>query len=95
MLVSGQTLYTFMLDNLKHFAALKAMGAGNLAIVKMVGLQAAWAGGIGYGIGVGGGVSRDRFFPNRRWRLRCRGRFRLIGAAAIAFCCCVGRGVSA
>ena len=44
-----------MLDNLKHFASLKAMGAGNLAITRMVGLQTAWVGGIGYGIGVGGG----------------------------------------
>lgn len=51
--VAGQTLYTFTVDNLRHFGALKAMGATNRAIVGMVVFQAVAAGLLGYGIGVG------------------------------------------
>lgn len=51
--ISGQTFYLFTLDNLKQLGALKAMGAGNAAIVRMVLLQAGSVGLIGYGLGVG------------------------------------------
>ena len=86
-LVSGQTLYTFMLDNLKHFAALKAMGAGNLVIVKMVALQTAWVGGIGYGIGVGAASVTGLVFSRIGLAFEMPWQIPLIGAAAIAFCC--------
>ena len=39
VLVSGQTLFTFMIENIRHFAALKAMGARNGTIIRMVFLQ--------------------------------------------------------
>jgi len=51
--IAGQTFYQFTLENLRHFGALKAMGAGNGMILKMIGMQAALVGGIGYGLGVG------------------------------------------
>jgi putative ABC transport system permease protein len=51
--VAGQTFYTFTLENLPQFGALKAMGASNLRIVGMVLMQALVAGLIGYGLGVG------------------------------------------
>jgi putative ABC transport system permease protein len=51
--VTGQTLYLFVLDNLKQFGALKAMGIPNGGILRMVLLQALLVGGIGYGLGVG------------------------------------------
>lgn len=51
--IAGQTFYQFTLENLKHFGALKAMGAGNRTLLKMIFLQAALVGLIGYGIGVG------------------------------------------
>jgi putative ABC transport system permease protein len=51
--VAGQTFYNFTIENLKQFGALKAMGATNLRIVRMILLQAAVAGVLGYGIGVG------------------------------------------
>lgn len=53
LLVSGQTLYQFTLDNLKHFAALKAMGTTNGALVRMVTVQVLVVVLIGYGIGLG------------------------------------------
>jgi putative ABC transport system permease protein len=55
--IAGQTFYNFTLDNLKHFGALKAMGAGNLMLLRMILLQAALVGLIGYGIGVGAASS--------------------------------------
>ena len=51
--IAGQTFYNFTLDNLKHFGALKAMGAGNGLLLRMIILQALMVGLIGYGIGVG------------------------------------------
>jgi len=51
--VSGQTFYTFVLENLGNLGALKAMGASNALISRMLMLQALFVGFIGYGIGVG------------------------------------------
>jgi putative ABC transport system permease protein len=51
--IAGQTFYSFTLDNIKHFGALKAMGAGNLLLLRMILLQAFLTGIIGYGLGVG------------------------------------------
>jgi putative ABC transport system permease protein len=51
--VTGQTLYLFVLENLKQFGALKAMGVPNSGILRMILLQALLVGGIGYGLGVG------------------------------------------
>lgn len=51
--IAGQTFYNFTLDNLKQFGALKAMGAGNLRLLRMILLQAVLVGLIGYGLGVG------------------------------------------
>jgi putative ABC transport system permease protein len=51
--IAGQTFYNFTLENLKHFAALKAMGATNLTLLTMVVVQALLVGSIGYGLGTG------------------------------------------
>jgi putative ABC transport system permease protein len=53
MLVAGQTFYTFILDNLRNFGALKAMGVGNGRIVMMMATQVVVVALLGYGIGVG------------------------------------------
>jgi putative ABC transport system permease protein len=55
-LVAGQMLYNFTLDNLRHYAALKALGLTNGRLIAMVLLQAAIVGLIGYGLGVGLGA---------------------------------------
>lgn len=54
-LVSGQMLYNFTLDNIRHFGALKAMGATDLTLLGMIGVQVSLVGLLGFGIGVGGG----------------------------------------
>jgi putative ABC transport system permease protein len=51
--IAGQTFFSFVQENLKHYAALKAMGLCNLLLAKMVLLQASVVGFAGYGIGVG------------------------------------------
>ncbi len=51
--IAGQTFYNFTLENLRQFGALKAMGADNGMLLRMIVLQAVLVGAIGYGIGVG------------------------------------------
>jgi putative ABC transport system permease protein len=51
--IAGQTFYSFTLDNIRHFGALKAMGAGNVVLLRMILLQALLTGAVGYGLGVG------------------------------------------
>jgi putative ABC transport system permease protein len=51
--ISGQTFYSFVLENLKYFAAIKAMGAGMFTIARMLLVQAFTAGLIGFGLGAG------------------------------------------
>lgn len=51
--VVGQTFYIFVLENLRQFGALKAMGVSNSMILRMVLLQAVVVASIGYAIGIG------------------------------------------
>lgn len=49
----GQTFYSFVRENLKHIGALKAMGASDGRLPRMLLLQSLTVGIIGYGCGVG------------------------------------------
>jgi putative ABC transport system permease protein len=51
--VSGQTFYTFVLENLEKFGALKAIGAKNSELISMILFQAGFTSIVGYGLGVG------------------------------------------
>ncbi len=51
--VSGQTFYMFILENMRYLGALKAMGAGNSLLCKMLIVQALLVGFMGFGIGLG------------------------------------------
>jgi len=51
--ISGQTFYTFVLENLEKFGALKAIGARNSQLIYMILFQVSFASFIGYGLGVG------------------------------------------
>ena len=53
LVVVAAIFHQFVLENSRHFAVFKAMGASSLRLVGMVLLQAAVVGGIGFGIGVG------------------------------------------
>jgi len=52
--IAGQTFYNFTLENLRYFGTLKAMGATNGILLRMILLQALMVGSLGYGLGVGG-----------------------------------------
>ncbi len=54
--ISGQTFYTFILENLERFGALKAIGTKSRDLVRMILFQATFTALTGYGLGVGGCV---------------------------------------
>ncbi|MFN7000907.1 MAG: ABC transporter permease, partial [Elioraea tepidiphila] len=51
--VVGQTFMIFVLENLRQFGALKAMGVSNGTLLRMVFAQAGAVAAIGYGLGIG------------------------------------------
>lgn len=51
--ISGQTFYSFVVENTRNLGALKAMGAGTGTLCGMLILQAFSVGILGYGIGFG------------------------------------------
>lgn len=50
--IACQTFYAFVLDNLKHLGALKAMGMSNFRLSIMLLIQSSVAGMVGFGIGL-------------------------------------------
>jgi putative ABC transport system permease protein len=51
--ISGQTFYTFIIENLERFGALKAIGARSRDLVMMILFQATFTSLTGYGLGIG------------------------------------------
>ncbi len=51
--ISGQTFYTFILENIDRFGALKAIGAKARELISMILFQATFVAFTGYGFGVG------------------------------------------
>jgi putative ABC transport system permease protein len=51
--ISGQTFYTFILENLEKFGGLKAIGAKGKELAYLILFQAMFTALIGYGMGVG------------------------------------------
>ena len=88
--ISGMTFYNFTLDNLRYFGTLKAMGTTNRKLLRMISLQAAAVGAIGYGLGIGaasawGGLlgGRTQIAFKLPWQL-------LIVSAVAVLVICVG-----
>jgi putative ABC transport system permease protein len=73
-LVSGQTFSLFILENLKYFGALKAIGVTTIRIILMIFLQAAIVLFIGYALGIS---LTAAFFEFTKDNLELRG-FRLL-----------------
>ncbi|HSV14682.1 MAG TPA: ABC transporter permease [Tepidisphaeraceae bacterium] len=80
--IAGQTFYSFTLENIKHFGALKAMGAGNAMLLRMILLQAILTGVIGYGLGVGLATCFGFFTQNSELAFKLPGW--LLGFTALA-----------
>jgi putative ABC transport system permease protein len=51
--ISGQMFYTFVLENLERFGALKAIGAKGRTLVAMILFQTSFTALTGYGLGIG------------------------------------------
>jgi putative ABC transport system permease protein len=51
--ISGQTFYTFILENLDKFGALKAIGTSSRVLIGMILFQASFTALTGYGLGIG------------------------------------------
>ena len=51
--ISGQTFYTFIIENLERFGALKAIGAKSHELISIILFQSLLTGLTGYGLGVG------------------------------------------
>jgi putative ABC transport system permease protein len=94
VLVAGQTLYTFVLDNLRYFAALKAMGITNARIVRMVSVQVLAVGTIGFGIGLGLAAATGWAAEGGPLAFRLDWRVAAFGATAIMTCCLVSAWIS-
>lgn len=81
--ISGQTFYNFTLDNLRYFGTLKAMGAKNGMLLRMILLQALVVGGVGYGLGVGA-ASAWGILVSGRTQLAFRLPWHLLVVSAVA-----------
>lgn len=85
--IAGQTFYNFTLDSLRHFGTLKAMGASNRVLLRMILLQAMIVGFIGYGLGIGGASLFGVFLTNTELSFRMPWQLLLITGSAIFFIC--------
>jgi putative ABC transport system permease protein len=83
--IAGQTFYNFTLDNLRHFGALKAMGASNGTLLRMILLQALVVGSLGYGLGVGIAALFGSFLGSTELAFRLP--WQLLGLSAAAITC--------
>jgi putative ABC transport system permease protein len=91
LLVAGQTFYTFVLDNLRPFAALKAMGASNATVMRMLCMQVVVVGSIGYGLGLGCATITGAFFAKGGLAFSMPWMIPVVGALAV-LACCLGAG---
>lgn len=87
LLVAGQTLYTFVLDHLRHFAALKAMGASNGAVLRMLCVQVVVVGTVGYGLGLGAASVTGMLLGKAGLAFHMVWQIPVFGAVAVILCC--------
>lgn len=94
VLVAALLLYTFVLENVRYFAALKAMGASDLRIVGMVCVQVLFVGLVGFGLGLGGACLTGLAFTGGGLAFAMVWQVPLVGLIAILTCCFVAGVVS-
>ncbi len=85
--IAGQTFYNFTLDHLRHFGALKAMGATNGQLLKMIVLQSVLVGAIGYGLGTGAAAGIGYLMRDTSLAFRLPWQLMAASAAAIGLIC--------
>lgn len=92
--IAGQTFYNFTIENIKQFGALKAMGAGNGTLLRMIVLQALLVGTIGYGIGVGLAATFGALTKNSELAFRLPWQILALSASAVTLICVVSALIS-
>jgi len=85
--IAGQTFFNFTLDNLRYFGTLKAMGAGNGMLLRMIVIQAALVGSIGYGLGVGAASAFGWATRHTELAFRMPWQLLVISAGAVVLIC--------
>lgn len=91
LLLSASIFYLFIVENLRYYAVLKALGAGVWRIIGMVLLQALVVGLVGYGIGVGiaglftivSRVTESELQVHYPWQLLVGSLFGTLGTIAV------------
>jgi len=87
--IAGLMFWNFTLDNLRHFGALKAMGASNGMLLRMIVLQAALVGALGYGMGVGVAAGFGALTATTELAFRLPWQLLLISGTAVTVICTV------
>jgi putative ABC transport system permease protein len=92
--IAGQTFHNFTLDNLRYFGTLKAMGATDWTLLRMILLQAAMVGSIGYGIGVGAASAFGTLSGNTELSFRFPWQLLAVSATAVTLICAASAALS-
>lgn len=92
--IAGQTFFSFTLDNLRFFGALKAMGASNWTLLRMILLQAFSVGVIGYGIGVGAATFVGYSASNTEMAFRLLWQQLAISGGVVIMICMIAAAIS-
>lgn len=88
-IVAGMTFFNFTLDNLRHFGALKAMGASPWRLTGMIVLQALLVGSLGWGMGVGGAALFGHLTRNSELAFRMPWQLLVISGSAVLLICTI------
>lgn len=92
--IAGQTFYNFTLDNIRYFGTLKAMGASDITLLRMILLQAAMVGSIGYGIGVGAASVFGTLSGSTELSFRLPWQLLAVSATAVTLICAASAALS-
>lgn len=92
--IAGQTFYNFTHDNLKYLGALKAMGATNLLLMRMVVLQALLVAFVAYGLGVGMATAFGAAVRNTELAFLLRPEQLVVTGVAVLFVCVISAVIS-
>ena len=85
--VAGQMFYNFVLDNLKYYGAMKAMGASRKILLGMVFLQASTVALLGFGLGIAVTSIFGLTVPNEKLAFRMTWQIPLIAAGSVIIIC--------
>lgn len=85
--IAGLLFYNFTQDNLRYFGTLKAMGAPDRTILRMILVQALMVGAIGWGMGVGLASAQGLFLGGTELSFLLPWQLLLVSACAVLLIC--------